>query len=242
MVKKTRRIKEQLYRSLEKISAAQVSCEHPSNQERVKKKGLEEIDGNEDTGGIAILQGQAISLYTDSSRLPRLKRFRFQLLHQWLIHNFTPCKVADVGGGKGLLSYLLIQSGWMATVIDPAPQPLPGKYKDIISGKRIKIDPTASVPNWPVKFDPPQAQGFDLLIGLHAHGCNVKIIDAAVQYGCSFVLFPCCVIGEPFVPAPSVHWLESLAEYAVQRGHNIKPFRLNFKGQNIGLFASHQHS
>lgn len=217
MTKKTRRISEQLYQSLEAISSAQ--------------------DGDENTDALAVLQGQAVCMSTDSSRLPRLKRFRFQLLHQWLIHNFEPCRAADIGGGKGLLSYLLIHSGWQATVIDPVAQPLPDKYKDIITNRRVKIDLSERVPNMACEFEPPHARGFDLLIGLHAHGCNVKIIDAATQYGCGFVLFPCCVITEPFVPAPGVHWLESLAEYAVQQGHAIKPFRLNFKGQNIGLYT-----
>ncbi len=217
MKKKTRRISDQLYQSLENISSAQ--------------------DGDEDTAGLHSIQGQALQTFTDGSRLPRLKRFRFQLLHQWLIHNFTPCRAADIGGGKGLLSYLLIQSGWQAVVIDPAPQPLPDKYKDIMTGTRVKIDPAFQVPGIPAEFKPELARGFDLLIGMHAHGCNAKIIEAATQLNCSFVLFPCCVIDEPFVPPPGVHWLESLAEYAVSQGHAVKPFRLNFRGQNIGLYG-----
>lgn len=221
MTKKTRRISERIYQSLEAISSAQ--------------------DGDENTDALAVIQGQAVCMSTDSSRLPRLKRFRFQLLHQWLIHNFEPCSAADVGGGKGLLSYLLIHSGWQATVIEPVAQPLPDKYKDIITDRRVKIDPSERVPKLDCEFDLPHAQGFDILIGLHAHGCNVKIIDAATQYGCGFVLFPCCVIGEPFVPEPGVHWLESLAEYAVQHGHIIRPFRLNFKGQNIGIYTLPSH-
>ena len=65
---------------------------------------------------------------------------------------------------------------------------------------------------------------------------NAKIIDAAVKYGCGFVLFPCCVIDEPFYPPRGVHWLESLADYAIREGCDIKTVRLNFKGQNIGLY------
>jgi len=217
MTKKTRRLSERLYQNLENISSTQ--------------------DGDEDTDSLVSIKGQAVQMATDSSRLPRLKRFRFQLLQQWLVHNFEPCKAADIGGGKGLLSYLLIESGWQATVIDPVAQPLPDKYKDIVTDRRIKIDPNARVPNITAEFEPQHAQGFDLLIGMHAHGCNVKIIQAAAQTGCGFVLFPCCVIDEPFVPPPGVHWLESLADYAVQLGHTLQPFRLNFKGQNIGLYA-----
>jgi hypothetical protein len=220
MKKKDRLRADKLFHSLEAISATR--------------------DGEENTDDLASIQGQAVQMVADSSRLPRLKRFRFQLLHQWLIHNFAPCRAADIGGGKGLLSYLLIQSGWQATVIDPVAQSLPKKYKDIVTNTRLKIEPSIHVPNIPAEFEMQHARGFDLLIGMHAHGCNVKIIEAAAQAGCGFVLFPCCVIDEPFVPPPGVHWLESLADYAVQQRHTVKPFRLNFKGQNIGIYARNE--
>ena len=187
------------------------------------------------TDHLTVLARQPIYAVPDSSKIPRLKKFRSQLLHQWLIHNFEPCKAADIGGGKGLLGYLLRQSGWDVTVIDPAQQPLPVKYRDIVTGDRLKIAPQEQVPCIPAEFEIEMARSFDLLIAMHAHGCNVKILDAAAEYGCGFVIFPCCVIGEPFYPRLGVHWLESLADYAIYKGHTIQPFRLNFKGQNIGL-------
>ena len=190
----------------------------------------------EESSNLATIAAQPIHFIADSSKIPRLKKFRFQLLHHWLVHTIESCSTADIGGGKGLLSYLLNQSSWSSTVIDPHPQPLPDKYKSIITGLRVKIDSVEKVAYFPVEFQPSLACQFDLLIGLHAHGCNVKIIDAAAQYGCGFVLFPCCVIDEPLFPPPGVHWLESLAGYAVNQGLDIHPFRLNFKGQNIGLF------
>ncbi len=217
MGKKARLLAERLYQNLETITSIP--------------------DGDEDTGNLTSIQGQAVQMVSDTSRLPRLKRFRFQLLHQWLVGNFTHCKVADIGGGKGLLSYLLIRSGWQATVIDPGAGRLPEKYKDILTNSRVKIPPDETVPCILSEFEPQLARGYDLLIGLHAHGCNVNIIDAAAEYRCGFVIFPCCIINEPFVPPPGVHWLESLADYAVRKGHTVKPFRLNFKGQNIGLYA-----
>jgi hypothetical protein len=172
---------------------------------------------------------------TRPKELRKMKKFRFQLLHRWLTERFPPCRVADIGGGKGLLAYLLQQSGWQATVIDPVPQLLPDKYKDIVTGRQVKIPATARVPRRNLPFTPDMATDFDLLIGLHAHGCNGLVIDTAVRYGCGFVLLPCCVIDEPFTPPPGVDWLESLAAYAVQLGHTVAPFQLNFKGQNIGL-------
>ena len=194
-------------------------------------------DGDEDTGRIVALHGQAVETVADTSRAPRMKKFRFQLLHRWLTHHCAPCQAADIGGGKGLLAHLLIGDGWDVTVIDPIGQALPTKYKDLGTDTRIKIDPAVTVPRLEAEFAPAQAAGFDLLIGLHAHGCNAAIIDAAAAYHCGFVLFPCCVIGEPFYPPLGVHWLESLADYAIRQGHTLRPFRLNFKGQNIGLYS-----
>lgn len=169
--------------------------------------------------------------------LRKMKKFRFQLLHQWLVEHLEPGRVADIAGGKGLLAYLLQRSGWPATVIDPVNQALPDKYKDITTGKRVKIPPTERVPHLDRPFEPALAAQFDLLVGMHAHGCNALVIDAATRYGCGFVLFPCCVIDEPFYPPLGVQWLESVTAYALWQGHTVYPFRLNFKGQNIGLFG-----
>jgi hypothetical protein len=206
-------------------------------------KNLEGLSGSsmegddEDTSAVLSLQGQPIPAVTDSSTHPRMKKFRFQLLHQWLVGTFQPCRAADIGGGKGLLSYLLQQDGWEMTVIDPVWQALPVKYKDIRSGARMKIDSQETLSHIQAEFMTQHAADFDLLIGMHAHGCNAAIIDAAARFGCGFVIFPCCVIGEPFYPPLGVHWLESLADYAIRQGLEIHPFRLNFKGQNIGLYT-----
>ncbi|MFZ0545544.1 MAG: hypothetical protein WAM60_08900 [Candidatus Promineifilaceae bacterium] len=182
--------------------------------------------------------GATLEEAQESGELVRMKKFRSQLLHQWLIEHFEPCRVADVGGGKGLLTYLLQKSGWEAVVIDPLQQPLPDKYKDISHNKRINIPPTEMVPHINKEFEPAMAQNYDFLIGMHAHASNIKIIDAAAKYHCGFVLLPCCIIDEPIYPAPGVHWLECLADYAVQKGFTVRPFRLNFRGQNIGFYAA----
>lgn len=210
------------------------------SQELVTKLNLmtlPAIHGEQDTADLELLLHQPIPLYQDTSKFPRMKKFRFQLLHQWLVNSLEPCKAADIGGGKGLLSYLLQHNGWEMTVIDPVIQELPGKYKDIATESRVKILADRKVTNVASEFETEMALGYDLLIGMHAHGCNVKIIDAAAQYGCGFVIFPCCVIDEPFYPPIGIHWLESLADYAVKSGLAVHTMRLNFKGQNIGIYS-----
>jgi hypothetical protein len=72
---------------------------------------------------------------------------------------------------------------------------------------------------------------------MHAHGCNMRIIDAAQMYGCQFVLLPCCVIDEPAIPPAGTHWFLWLSEYAQKLAFDIQYFKLNFKGQNVGLYG-----
>lgn len=180
-----------------------------------------------------------LALFLPTPReLRKMKKFRFQLLHRWLVERFEPCRAADIGGGKGLLAYLLQESGWETAVIDPTPQSLPDKFKNIHTGQRIRTPANARVRHINREFDGAMAAEFDLLIGMHAHGCNAQIIDAAAKLGNGFILFPCCVIDEPFYPPIGSTWLESVADYAVRQGHDIFPFRLNFKGQNVGLAAA----
>jgi hypothetical protein len=81
------------------------------------------------------------------------------------------------------------------------------------------------------------ARHFDLLLALHAHGCNIQLIDAARAYGRDLILLPCCVIGEPTLPPPGIEWIQWVVEYVIDQGFTVQPFRLNFKGQNIGIYA-----
>lgn len=174
-----------------------------------------------------------------SNELRMMKKFRFQLMHRWLVAHLSPRRVADVGGGKGLLAYLLQQSGWDATVIDPVAQALPPKYKDLTRNRRVKIAATETVPRRSQPFAPEMAADYDLLLAMHAHGCNVQIIDATAVNHSHAILLPCCIIDEPLLPAPGEHWIACLVNYALSQGLRVNPFRLNFRGQNIGLHIHH---
>ena len=172
----------------------------------------------------------------ESRELTKMKKFRFQLLHEWIENRMQPGRVADVGGGKGLLAYLLQQSGWEATVIDPVNQALPAKYKDIHLNRRVKISAETSVPRINREFAPELAAPFDLLVSMHAHGCNIQLIDVAAAAQKKVILLPCCIIDEPLLPEPGQHWIACLVEYALAKNLVVEPFRLNFRGQNIGLY------
>ena len=169
--------------------------------------------------------------------LRKVKKYRFQLLRQWIVGQFKPCRVADIGGGKGLLTLLLNQSGFQSVVIDPYKQALPTKYKDLTKQK-FKISEEQSVSRIDAVFEKEMAKDFDLLIGLHAHGSNMKIIEAAAEHKKNFILMPCCVIDEPITPQPNINWLDSLEEYANKLGLKTERFELNFRGQNKGFYST----
>jgi len=204
--------------------------------------GKPAVDGHQDfplTDDLLASSVQLAGLVSSSQEreLTKMKKFRFQLLHRWIATRMEPGRVADVGGGKGLLAYLLQESGWSATVIDPFDQALPAKYKDLESSRQVRVGETERVPRLNREFQPEMAERFDLLVAMHAHGCNIQMVDAALEFGCDLILLPCCVIHEPILPPPGVHWIQWLVEYVIEKGFVVEPFRLNFKGQNIGIYA-----
>jgi len=156
------------------------------------------------------------------------------LLHQWLINNIKPCNAADVGGGKGLLAYLLDKDGWNVTVIDPEYQELPVKYTDL-NKKKNKINIDEKVVRINKGFSYEMVNDYDLIIGLHAHGVNMNIIKACKEYGKSFVLFPCCVIDEPIEKKQDLNWIKSLEDYALSLDIHTEKIKLDMVGNNIGL-------
>jgi hypothetical protein len=167
--------------------------------------------------------------------LPKMKKFRFQLLAGWIAGRFPPCTVADVGGGKGLLTLLLREAGFAAEVVDPVSQPLPARYRDLRTGRRVRLGEGAAVPRRRVAFGPELGRRYDLLVALHAHGANLAVLDAAAAAGSSCVILPCCVVDEPAAPGPGQSWFLWLADHA--RGLGLAPefFALNFRGQHLGF-------
>jgi len=155
------------------------------------------------------------------------------------VEKYSACKAADVGGSKGLLALLLNKQGWNCEVIDPVFPDLLTKYKDIEIDKRILVskEEASKIPRKVKRFEEEMTRNYDLLIGLHAHGCNIKIIDSCHKYGKKFVLLPCCVIDEPIEIVPGIKWFDSLVKYAQDKGFAVEVETVNFKGQNKIMFV-----
>lgn len=169
----------------------------------------------------------------------RNKKYRFQLLHACLVSRYMPTSVLDVAGGKGLLTYLLKQSGWNAVVVDPVSDFRPLKYRQLDTKVQTKLskEEQQNIPRIKATFNEDMVKDFNLIVGLHAHGCNMKIINACKKYNRDFVLLPCCVVDEPIEKIPNVNWLNSLIDYASSLGFVVKKDTLDFKGQNILIYT-----
>lgn len=170
-------------------------------------------------------------------KIPRRpKKFRFQYVAHWIMSRYKPCKVADVGGGKGLLSYILDQAGFDCTVIDPLWQELPHKYR-AYDRKRVKIKDRQAVKRISSEYSSEMIKDFDLVVGIHLHGANIQIIEDCKKYDKDFLLMPCCVIGEPIEKREGVNWRKSLIGYALSLGHDVKTVHFNIMGKSIGLYT-----
>jgi hypothetical protein len=168
-------------------------------------------------------------------QLPKPSKFRFQLLAGWITERFPPCTAADVGGGKGLLTLLLRQAGFAAELVDPVDQPLPSRYRDLGSGRRVRLGAGAAVPRRRARFGAELGRRYDLLVALHAHGANLAVLETAAAAGSSCVVLPCCVVDEPAVPGPGQNWFMWLVGQARELGLAPEFFALNFRGQHLGF-------
>jgi hypothetical protein len=99
---------------------------------------------------------------------------RFKITAEFIRKNFKPCTVADVAGGKGLLSLELAKFGFDCTVIETNPRPQ-----------------NHSIKNLKGKFTPQMAANFDLVVGLHPDQATHAICESA-KAGHKVVLVPCC--------------------------------------------------
>ena len=166
------------------------------------------------------------------------KKWRFYILKDWIEANYSKCKVADIAGGKGLFAFLMAKDGWDVTMIDPD-RTLPlRKYKDLKTKKKIELTPEEIdiFPWLEQKFEVEMAKDFDLLVSLHGHGVQMKIMEAAAKYNKKFVLIPCCIVDEPTAKVPNEYWQDTLIKYGNKLGLNVKTDTLDFVGKNIVLY------
>jgi hypothetical protein len=143
---------------------------------------------------------------------------RIKLMTDFIKRNYPRVKkVLCVADGKGELGMSLQKVGYDVTVIDPV----------------VKRD--CRVPFIRNFFtDDFDAEGFELLIGMHPDEATVPIIRVAKKYNIKFAVVPCCIVGpESEKISNYFNWLARLREIA---GHNVRETELPMVGMKRILF------
>ena len=169
-----------------------------------------------------------------------VNKYRSQLFVKWLEDTYplnSKSRILDIAGGKGLITYILNDDGYHSVVMDPMNQELPRVYRDL-NKKRYRIPEDEKVLRTTKAFEIEDAKNRTLLIGMHAHGVNMKIMDAAIKNKINFAILPCCVIDEPIERQENIDWFDSLVDYGKSIGLEIQTTNINFTGQNKIIYTT----
>ena len=126
--------------------------------------------------------------------------------------------IADVAGGRGLLSRLLRKRfNYDAEVIDPRGWALKG------------------IPNRTAEFGPEDADYYDLIIGLHPDEATRAVAHAALIR--PTIMVPCCNFWSP-EKLSGRELIASIADFYQSRGVQYEKVTFSFRGpKNIGLIS-----
>lgn len=147
---------------------------------------------------------------------------RFQVTADFIARNFVPCRVADVGGGKGDLSTALRDHGFICTVINTR--------KAAVSGQQIAVSRIRA------HFTPDMATDYDLLVGLHPDGATEALAQAALS-GMPVVIVPCCHYWRGIDSHGSTSMADTIRRYWRKHHVDFWETQLPMSGKNLILIA-----
>jgi hypothetical protein len=146
---------------------------------------------------------------------------RFEVTAEFIGQYFGPSVryIADVAGGKGILSKLLRKRyNYVAEVVDPR-------------GWRIK-----GVPGREEEFAPEMASYYDLIVGLHPDEATRAVAGAATAR--PTLLVPCCNFWSTEKLGRD-ELVEAIEAYYHESGVDFERIQLPFKGpKNVGILST----
>jgi hypothetical protein len=121
---------------------------------------------------------------------------RFVVFARFLREAFPEAKsVADVAGGRGLLSIELRQLGFAPTIIDPRlATNLPHRVRKELRKEALRTGRVPRVPRLQARLEELDLSPFDLVAGLHPDQATEPLVRRATELGKPFAIVPCCVM------------------------------------------------
>ena len=157
---------------------------------------------------------QQIKCHGDERRFEALAEFIFERFGREIDY------VADVAGGRGLLSRILNKKyNYHSEVIDPRGFALKG------------------VPSRQVEYSPEMAGFYDLIVGLHPDAATRAVAESAA---CRPVLLvPCCNEWDKTKKLGSRELINAIVEYFDAEGIESEIIEFDFKGpKNVGIITT----
>ena len=145
---------------------------------------------------------------------------RFEVVADFIAARYgnTIHYIADVAGGKGILTRLLAKKkNFTCELIDPR--------RTVLNG----------IDHRPEQFDPEMADYYDLLVGLHPDGALRQLGEAACLRPA--VIIPCCNFWDA-QRRGQYELLEAIEDFYRQHSVRFERIELDFKGpKNIAIVS-----
>jgi len=151
-------------------------------------------------------------------------RNRATILAEFIMRNWTPCRVADVAGGQGNLSMWLALHGYECTVIDPRKTKLSRAERTQTRRSGLRIGRLRQM------YVSSMASDYDLVIGLHPDGATRELALSAPTV--PVVIVPCCNMWAPGQPVDGL-----IADTWNRLGIDWWTTRLPMRGRNTAYIA-----
>jgi hypothetical protein len=161
-------------------------------------------------------------------------RNRFSVFAEFILKEFPEARsIADVGGGRGLLSAELLIAGCIPTVVDPRPVgKLPHKVRRKFRKLALRCGRLPGLARCRIRAEALMPWDYDLIVGLHPDSATEPVVRLAVAARKPFAVVPCCVMPLDGRGRSFKEWVEYLRSLAP--GCHLA--KLGMTGANIVLF------
>jgi len=185
----------------------------------------------------------------DHSKAPkkeRANRFADWIVECYGMEYLSTGPIIDVAGGKGELTFCLMQKNLSSIVVDPRTQKLSKALRKYCSRENIpQPKRVEKILESPVE-DPELIELVDscsLIIGLHPDQATGSIVQVASERNKPFAVVPCCVFSAEFPDrrlsdGSHVHSFEDLIIWLHEQAKApVEQAELQLLGKNLVLFS-----
>lgn len=144
-------------------------------------------------------------------------RRRFVVFARFLREAFPEAaRIADVGGGRGLLSIELGELGFTPTIVDPRlTTNLPHRVRKALRKEALRTGRVRRLRRLHARVEDVDLSEFDIIAGLHPDQATEPIVRRAVEARKPFAVVPCCVMPLDGIGRSYDEWVAYLAGLAV---------------------------